>query len=232
MLLAVLLLSWLPNEDVALGISGLNLRTGIGVLSVAAISFITPSYVNLTTSHVQHWAQDADEYTALVPDGGRFSDIMLTNKRALIIDAEIMMDGPGSVLAGWLGAEPREAEVEFQGERLEGCLLTSGLTPWLDTIVKDLERAGFAGGTRLFAADLFSSHWMYGELEPLEGGAPWYYGGLPGYESADYLLVPLCPVEADVRRQILELVAKRGEMLTELHRTSLYILFEVGGADS
>ncbi len=231
-LLAILLLSWLPDENAAPGVFGLNLRAGTGVLSVAAISFITPSYVNLSMSHVQHWSQDVDRYTALVPNSGDFSDVMLVNKRALAVDAEITMDGPNSVFAGWNDAELRETGVEFQGEYLEGCLLKSGLTPWLDTIVTDLEGAGFSGGTRLFAADLFSSHWMYGEFEALEGGAPWYYGGLPGYDSANYLLVPLCPVSGAVRRQILELVTKRAEVLTELRRTSLYILFELGGVDS
>ncbi len=82
----------------------------------------------------------------------------------------------------------------------------------------------------MFGADVFSSHWLCGALEPMDQGAAWYYGGLPGFEDADYLLVPLCPVVQDVQRQILETIEERGDAIsvTEIRRTELYILYQLG----
>ena len=99
-----------------------------------------------------------------------------------------------------------------------------------DAVTRDLEEAGLAEGKRQLAADLFSSYWLYGSLERLEGGAPWYYDGLPGFESADYLLVPFCPVSHDLQVMILKAVTERGtDDLREIRRTPLYILFEKTG---
>ena len=138
------------------------------------------------------------------------------------------LDGPGS------GLEDRAARAErdtfrtvFLGEELPQCELQGGLPAWFETIVDDLEMNGFAQGKRLFAADIFSGHWLFGSLARLENGAPWYYGGLPGFESADYLLVPLCPTSISVRKQILDEVAGQDIALRELRRTPLYILYGI-----
>ena len=103
-----------------------------------------------------------------------------------------------------------------------------GHTTVFNTIVQDLEGAGFAQGQQLMVADLLSSYWMFGDLQPLRNGAPWHYGGLPGFENADYLLVPLCPIETRSRQQILEAVEHSGVTLTEIRRTPLYILYRPG----
>ena len=58
-------------------------------------------------------------------------------------------------------------------------------------------------------------------------GAPWYYGGLPGIEDVDYLIVPLCPLIPAVRALVLEAVDEANIPLTEIRRTPLYILYSV-----
>ncbi|MEM1389022.1 MAG: hypothetical protein AAGG54_15555, partial [Pseudomonadota bacterium] len=54
-----------------------------------------------------------------------------------------------------------------------------------------------------------------------------YYGGLPGIDSADYLLVPLCPTSQSVRKQILAEIEERGIVATELRRAPLDILYDL-----
>jgi len=117
--------------------------------------------------------------------------------------------------------------VVFRGETLPRCEVVLGLRGWLEGIAQDLAEAGYSGDTRIFAADILSSHWIFNEAQPLLNGAPWYYGGLPGWESADYLLVPLCPALPPVRKSILELVEETGATLAEVRRTPLYILLSI-----
>jgi hypothetical protein len=114
------------------------------------------------------------------------------------------------------------------GEPLAWCELEMGLTGWINAIARDLEQTGLTTGKHLFVADAFSSYWMFSDLEPLPNGAPWYYGGLPGIEAADYVLVPICPAEPDFRKQVLDEIQARGTIsLKEVRRTGLYILLEV-----
>jgi hypothetical protein len=143
------------------------------------------------------------------------------------VDARIALDGN---VAGLPAYPDRDEPPVFKGETLPICSVELGLPMVMDAMVRDLEGAGLAQGKSLFAADVFSSHWLFGALEPMDQGAPWYYGGLPGIEDADYLLVPLCPVVQEVQRQILETIEERGDAIsmTEIRCTELYILYQLG----
>ena len=100
-----------------------------------------------------------------------------------------------------------------------------------NTIARDLENAGLANGSRIFAADLFSFFHLYGDFKPLIHGAPWYYGGLPGYQSADYLLLPICPIAQDIQQMILTDITEAGDedKWTEVGRTPVYVLYAKEG---
>jgi hypothetical protein len=99
------------------------------------------------------------------------------------------------------------------------------MTAWFEMVTADLEGAGF-GGSRLISTDLYSAYWMFGDFRSVKGAAPWYYGGLPGVENADYIVVPLCPMALSLRAQMLRALAEEGWTLRELRRTDLYILIE------
>jgi len=98
-------------------------------------------------------------------------------------------------------------------------------------LAEDFQKTGLLNGKHLFVADMFLSFWLYGDIAPLPQGAPWYYGGLSGFENANYLMVPLCPDEEKVRRKILQEIQEittRGDIsLKEIRRTQLYILLEI-----
>ncbi|MDJ0628646.1 MAG: hypothetical protein QNJ44_10340 [Rhodobacter sp.] len=227
MLLAILLLVPSPRPELVNGL-GWNMKAALRLAAMAAIAFAAPSFLNLAYSPFRHLGLDAGDYQAMLTRTPQHRDLRLPVVRANQVNAGVALDGPGSGLENRARAARREETLtEFRGELMPDCELQLGLIAWFETIVGDLEEAGLAEGKRVFAADLFSGHWLFGDLQRLENGAPWYYGELAGFDSADYLLVPLCPTAQDVRKQILEDVAGRGTGLVERRRTALYVLYEI-----
>lgn len=230
MLVAVLLLAMRPGSDKVLRNGfGWPLREALGVTAAMALALSAPSFFNLAYSPLRHLKLDTAEYTPLLPRGGVHADLQSTKLRVDRVYARVALDGPDSMLASFGAPGVDSDPASFRGETFEQCSVELGLPTVMDTIVRDLEKAGLAEGKSLFAADIFSSHWLFGELEPLQGGAPWYYGGLPGWDDADYLLIPLCPVVPDVRARILTVIEEQGaEGLVEIRRTPLYVLYSKG----
>ncbi len=225
LLLAVLLLASLPAADTRNGL-GWDMRNAVRVTAFMALAMAAPSFFNLVFSPFRHLAADVTEYTQLLPKSEQHSDIYTTNIRAARTNIQVPLVKVGSAFDAYTDlADDAELSV-FKGEVLPHCELLIGLTAWFDVIVTDLDQAGFTQGKGIFAADLFSSHWLFGNSVPLKGGSPWYYGGLPGLSDADYLLVPLCPILPGVRQQILAEIEATDLEFSEIHRTSLYILFE------
>lgn len=224
-LLGVLLLAFRPKLGIR---NGLGWDMGVAVKITAAVAFATaaPSFFNLAYSPFRHAMVDTADYTPMLPRATLHSDIYATTLRATRTDARGPLAVEGTGLVAFEEQAGRDEPTVFMGETLPDCELVLGLSAWFDVIVADLEEAGLAQGKRLFAADLFSSHWLFGALEPLENGAPWYYGGLPGLRTADYLLVPLCPVTPDIRGKILAGIGEEGLEFNEIRRTPLYILYE------
>ncbi|MEE9428718.1 MAG: hypothetical protein V3V25_11270 [Paracoccaceae bacterium] len=226
LLLGVLLLAFLPEAGIRNGF-GWDMRNAVKICALAAFSMTAPSFLNMAYSPFRHLNTEVEDYTELLPKSQKHSDIFTVSIRAIRADRQMLMPLEGSGLEEY--AELLEEKTEptvFKGETLPQCELMLGLTAWFDVIVTDLEQAGLADGKSIFAADLFSSHWLFGSLEPLKGGSPWYYGGLPGLADADYLLVPLCPILPKLRDQILTEVKEQGLEFDEIRRTPLYILFE------
>ncbi|MBD3678231.1 MAG: hypothetical protein HUJ27_07500 [Rhodobacteraceae bacterium] len=226
-LLGILLFAMLPEAGIT-NSAGWDMRRAISYAAVAALALEAGSFVNLAYSPVRHMAADRSGYLPVLPDATVHSDYQSVDIRVARLDARIAMEEQFDGLERWTEAGDREDPTVFQDEKIRYCTVELGLSAWFDLITKDLEANGFAQGKRIFAADLFSSFWLFGDTERLVGGAPWYYGGLSGYDSADYLLVPICPVADDIRHMILEEVTERGETLEEVHRHSLYILYATG----
>lgn len=228
LLLAVLLLALRPAGEVT-NAMGWNMRQTLAICAAVAMALAAPSFFNLAYSPFRHLRVDTATYAPILPDGGVHTDLQSASLRVQRIDARIAMDGPGSGLEAYAEAAGRDEPPSFLGETFPTCAIELGLPAFFKAIADDLEQAGLANGKRLFAADVFSSYWLYGSLVPLMHGAPWYYGDLPGYDSADYLLVPICPVAQDIQTTILEAIKEHGtDDLTEIRRTPLYILYAKG----
>ena len=228
LLLAVLLLALREQaEDVVNGWDW-DLRGALGIVAAVSLALTAPSFFNLAYSPFRHMNIDVTDYAPILPRSGVHADLQGLNLRVNRVDARVGLDG---VVAGLPPYPERDAAPVFMGETIPTCTVELGLPIFMDAMVRDLEEAGLAEGKSLFAADLFSSYWLFGALEPLEQGAPWYYGGLPGIQDADYLLVPLCPVAQDLQVLILEEFEALEVKIeaTEIRRTELYILYALGG---
>ena len=68
---------------------------------------------------------------------------------------------------------------------------------------------------------------MFGPFDTLEGGAPWYYGGLTGLENADYVLIPKCSFVARVRGIMVEDLQTANATYDLVRDNALYALFAV-----
>lgn len=189
------------------------------VTAVLLLGLAAPALINLAASPVRHALADPDAHVPMIPGDARHAGFRTAEDRANRTDGVVPLEtGQGS---------ERPAPTVFRGETLPDCRVALGLPGLMDAMARDLAEAGLARGQRVFVADLIPSLWLFGGTQPLENGAPWYYGGLPGWESADYLLVPLCVVAQPVRQEVLELIEARGDRLTEVRRTPLYILFSI-----
>ena len=226
-LLAILFLAMRPAQPQP-NRWGWDIRKGMEIAAIAIFAMAAPSYINMATSPIRQMTFDTDKYEPILMQGGLNGDLQVPIIRARRVDATTSLDVESSGLEGIQEGADREDMGTLFGEPLPYCALSLGLPGWTKAIVTDLERAGFANGKRLFIADMFSSHWLFGNLKPLIHGAPWYYGGLPGFDSADYVLVPLCPAVAKARKQILDDISERDDVtLKEIRRTSLYILLDI-----
>ena len=224
-MLAILLFTLRPAVVVP-SRQGWNLRYALTMVGGAALVMAVPSMFNLASSPLRHLRLNTGWYEPILPRMEAHSDIRVLTVRTSRVEARVVMDGEG--LQHLAKGAMREDAATLMGETLPRCELEMGLPGWIDAIAQDLEQAGLTTGKQLFVADAFSSHWLFSDLEPLQGGAPWHYGGLPGVGAADYLLVPLCPAEPDIRKQVLDDINARSDIsLKEIRRTRLYVLLDI-----
>jgi hypothetical protein len=225
-LLALLLLAAKVPAEAVNGL-GWPLGRALTAAAVASLAFAAPSFLNLAYSPFRHLSVSPDKYTPFLAANPQHNDLHTRLVRANRVDGVIALDEPGSGLEDRRPLANRDSTVsELNGEVLPYCELQLGIVAWFEAITSDLEAAGY-GGAKIFAADIFVSHWLFGDVARLDQGAPWYYGDLAGIEDAAYVLVPLCPASLSVRTQILEELARREIALTEVHRSALYILARV-----
>ena len=232
LLLAVLLLALREEAVEMVNRFGWNMRDAIGVVAAIAMALSAPSFLNLAYSPFRHFKAEVASYAPILPRGGVHTDLQSLDLRVNRVDARVALDGQ---VAGLPQYPDRETPPSFMGTDLATCSVELGLPRVMDAIVQDMESAGLTAGKSLFAADIFSSHWLFGDLEPMDQGAPWYYGGVPGLKDADYLLLPLCPVAQDVQAQVLEVIEGLIEVekisVSEMRKTELYVLYEVTQLD-
>ena len=225
LVLGVLLFAMLPEPGIRNGF-GWDIRQAQMLTATVAFALAAPSFLNLAYSPFRHFALDTSGYTPMLPYSGTHTDLQATRLRGAHVVARVPLDGPQTDFAPYAEVAGLEEPLVFQGTTLPDCEIQFGHPAYFATITKDLEDTGLAAGKQLLAADLFTSYWLFGSLSPLKNGAPWHYGGLPGFENADYLLVPLCPIIAASRRGVLNAVEEAGIPLTEIRRTKLYILYQ------
>lgn len=230
-LLGLLLIALRPSGPVFNGF-GWDLQKVITYTAVAAFSFTMPSFLNLTASPFRHFATNVEKFAPLMPGSGVHEDLQTFAPRAARVDVRRSFDGEDTLFAGLYDQDARkDTDVVFQGRTYDYCTLELGMVVWFRAVSKDIATWAGTRDKTVFTADLLSSYWLYGDLAPLKGGAPWYYGALSGIENADYLLVPNCPLSADARKKILEEVSGQDwiDQVKELRVTPYYTLYALPG---
>ncbi len=223
-LLGFLLFTLRPAREHHTG-AGWDAKQALLIAAVAAAAFSAPSALNLAYSPFRHLVTDTTNYVPVLPGSGVHTDLQTPAIRAMRIDALVALDTPGQPFAAYHDPDLRAQDVTFNGEIWPACQVELGTIAWFEALSDDLKASGLTAGKTLFPADILASFWLYGAAEPLPGAAPWYYGGLPGWAAADFLLVPLCPLSIRVRKMILDEVTESGAALTEVRRNDFYVLF-------
>lgn len=206
---------------------GWPMREALLATGVAALALATGPMVNLVTSPLRHAFAAASESVPLLSARPQEADLRVIAARVYPVDYKLAADTPGQPYAAYAdrgdsAEQPRKPAV-LNGETLPECEMMMGYVAWFETLAADLTQAGYAR-SRVLVADLFSALWLYGPFEPIRGAAPWYYGGTPGIEAADHVLVPLCPTGETRRNEIVTALAEAGWRLVEERRTATYIL--------
>lgn len=223
-LVALLAFVLRPDDSVYNGF-GWNMRSTLTYVGALALAFGMPSALNLAFSPFRHLASETTNTTPLLTRLPVHADLRTQIDRLYTANLKRPYDGPGDPYASYREKAKRPEPAMLNGEVLPECQIEGGMAAWFEMVATDLEKAGY-GGSRLIGTDLYSAYWMFGSFESVEGAAPWYYGGLPGVENADYIVVPLCPMELGLRAQMLKALDEGGWNLREVRRTELYILVE------
>jgi hypothetical protein len=213
----------LRPDAYARNVLGWPLRSGLNLVAVVALSLAAPSVINLAYSPFRQIFASTKGVSPLLTAQPEHADILVQEARLFRADAVRPLDVPGAPFTAYRDRADRPEPAVLNGETLPECEMLAGYSAWFETAAADLVQAGFAGKA-ILVADLFSSLWLYGPFPPLKGAAPWLYGGAPGIENADFVLVPLCPTTASSRAEMLKALKERGWTLTEAHRSASYIL--------
>ena len=199
------------------------------VLALICFVLYLPSMITISTSSLRHLALSGEEYTPLFP-GADKSDIEIQIAKSYTPSAQVPI--PDIPLPP--GHEPDDDDapvtsVTLNGEDLLDCSLRDGFSGWTQKMLGQLAEVDAAQNRKVLVADVYDHLWLYGPYARIPGAAPWYYGSDDGIDGAEFVLVPLCPMAPDARRQKLDLIAEKGWELTEVLRTDLFILLRPAG---
>lgn len=181
-------------------------------IAVAAAVIVLPVMINFTLSLARHAFQPPGGFRPLMAAPARHSDVQIATARTRDM-IFTMKDSPTA------------APDMFQGRPLPACELSGGFVAHAEAVIKELSAQGIT--RQPFVADLFMPHWMLAGWAALDGGQPWYYGGLPGIEAAEHVLVPDCPVSTKARETVLQALEDRGLTFETPTRGGRFSLFRI-----
>lgn len=206
---------------------GADMHTALTGLSMAAILLFLPSATSLLMSPLKHAAQDISTYEPLLPGLPEHGDILIRSDRGNTMTALVDLDLPGSAWAKYSQAAGREAPSVLAGVELPECEMQAGTAAWFKEISADIAGAGLPKDSQFFVTDILTAFWLFADIAPLNGGAPWYYGNLSGMENADYVLAPKCGFVTQARALMVSELEASEYKLTPVRNNELYVLYSV-----
>jgi hypothetical protein len=208
-------------------VAGHDLRLVMGGAAWVALALNFPSIVANVTSTANHAAFDTSRFIPMLPREMGHQDIYIRKDRAYTMTAQVHLDREQDEWAEFSDTVQREPLIAFEGVTLPQCEWMAGSRAYFERLSRDLVEAGFGAGSQLYVTDILSAFWMFGPFDTLEGGAPWYYGGLTGLENADYVLIPKCSFVARVRGIMVEDLQTANATYDLVRDNALYALFAV-----
>lgn len=226
-LLAILLFTTpLPKSDRPF--AGCDARQFRTALAIICLTIFAPSINNIATSVARHATFAGDGFAPMFADVAR-ADIEVKISTHQKPGADISI--PGITFAEDLAQEGDEdvkptPPTMLLGEELAKCDIRNGIIGWVRQVSSQLSEVTAVHEKRVLMTDLLDPLWLFGPYKSLPGMAPWYYGTDDGFDAAEFVLVPLCPLSSRSRRMKLAVIEDKGWSLREIHRTNLFILLQ------
>lgn len=162
----------------------------LSVLGVIVLVFVMLLFVNMVMSLFCYYSINFDKYVSILIEVFGYSDFY-----GVLVCFDVMVV---LVLLGIFDFmfynELIEDEdfVVWMGEILVDCLVDMGIFGYFCEVIVDMIVNGVVLGLWVFVVDIFNVYWFFVDLELLMYGVFWYYGGLLGYDSVDYVVILLC----------------------------------------
>jgi hypothetical protein len=196
---------------------GWPLQTALRNVAVVLMALGAPLLVTQAQSLLIHSGLNADKFEPIFATGPN-SDLRFRTLRG----GNYRVDQANVALAP-SGAAP----TVWKGETLPDCQKTNGLLADMVATGRALDKEEQTRGAQVLYADWLNALSLFSAVKPIQGGAPWYYGGKPGFAAADFLVVPLCPMGQDIRRVMLAEIEKDPTLaFEEVSRNALFILLK------
>ena len=216
MVMAGLILLVLSEPVILYNSFGWPLKKAVQTMGVALIVMGLPLSLTQLQSLLVHKALNGETFPVSLPINIQ-ADLRFRAPK----QGGVRIDTPYSALG-------KPAETTILGDApLPLCHKVNGLVADLLETGKRLDSIAGSSGKSAIYTDWVSGLWMFSDLVPLSGGAPWYYGGTPGFANADYLVVPLCPMDEQVRAEMLKQITLDPALdFAEVSRNDLFVLLE------
>lgn len=209
----------------AIVIAGLGDGRSYRTLALAAAVLVAPSFLNMAVSPLRHALLGEAQFVAMLEEGPH-NDVLTPVHRVNRVQERSTVTFTDTQFLALNEFADKEPDLEFAGQTYPSCVQELGLLGIMRDVAADLRTAGLGDEARIFTADTFGAVWLFGGFEPLQGGAPWSYGGLSGFENAEYLLVPQCPMTPRAFKALIGQLKEQDDLeLEELRRTELYTLY-------
>ena len=224
-LLAILVAALRPAVGTTNG-RGWDMHRALGYVGVLALAFGLGSALNLAYSPLRHLAIDTTKMVPLLSGLPAHHDVYALEDRLYGVNTNMAADLPGSPFAAYRPRADRKDIIAFGGQDWGNCEMSGGMIAYFEVVAKDLAEAGYAGKS-IGAMDLFSGFWMFGDVKPVTGAAPWNYGVASGLANADYVVLPLCPFATQIESGLLKSMTEGGWTLDVVRKTPVYWLLAV-----
>ncbi len=225
-LLGVLVFALRPMPGVGV-VAGHDLRLVMGGAAWLALAVNFPSLLVNATSTTNHAAFAKERFIPMLPVEMGHPDIYIRIDRAYMMTAQVDLDRELEEWAAYQEVVERAPLYEFEGVTIPQCEWMAGSRAYFERLSTELKADGVVPGSQLFVSDILSAFWLFGDFDVLEGGAPWYYGGLTGLENADYVVIPKCSFVSRVRGIMIEDLQASGAGFDLVRDNALYALFSV-----